>query len=299
MSNETTKEVKVIEDYTKLTRFDATHAEIAIIKSIIAPDHTEREFLYFMDICAKINLDPRLNEVWTWKSKKTNKITTFVGRDGLRTNAERHPDFKGLFDSKPIYENDTYIVNYSTGELIHKVESFKNRGELIGAWAYVVRGDKKYFEDVYLSDYKPDDADLKDGDAWKTNPVKMICKCAEANALKKAFPISGVVIDTDVKIKDGELVAVNSKSAAFDEANIDQSEEAFYNSKLDELLAVWDKFRGKDKAYFKQMIQTQKEKGQLTLEKIEEWKRNLSNDTEDDAEPVKEMPKAPSSEPKP
>ena len=147
---------------------------------------TNEEFTRFMYLAEKTGLDPFANEIWIIDTKNGRKILT--SRDGYLKIANNHPAFLGMV-SDAIYSNDCFkrVMSNDHEDVIHEYE-FKNRGQLLGAYAKVWRRDRKVpsFFLAPLNDYN------KKKNAWLEYPHAMIIKVAEAMALKRAFAISGL-----------------------------------------------------------------------------------------------------------
>lgn len=167
MSNEKeTKEVtKETSENLPATRFD--NATIQILRTTAAKGLTDPEFKAFLAICQRKNLDPLVKHIYA--VKRSGQMIVQVGIDGLRAIAAR----SGLYAGSDI-------------------EHIEKDGQLVAVKATVWRlANKKsdtrfpFSAEVYMSEYKP--ADGMDF-MWKKMPHTMLAKCAESQALRKAFP---------------------------------------------------------------------------------------------------------------
>ena len=141
-----------------------TPEQVTLIKSIAAPKCTDDEFKLLLYQAQEYRLNPLLKQIWAVKYQDNKPASIFVGRDGLLTIALR----SGVFDGM------------ESGSRIEGVE-------LIG-WAKVYRKDMShpFSIEVKAKEYN------RNQSVWLTHPSAMIQKVAEAQALKRAFQISGI-----------------------------------------------------------------------------------------------------------
>jgi phage recombination protein Bet len=149
---------------TDLVEKEFSVNEIALIKNIAAPKCTDDEFKLLLYQARTYNLDPLLKQIWAVKYDASKPASIFVGRDGLLTIALRSGVFDGMESG-----------------------SRMDGTELIG-WAKVYRKDMShpFSVEVKAKEYN------RNQSLWNTHPSTMIQKVAEAQALKRAFQISGI-----------------------------------------------------------------------------------------------------------
>jgi len=168
-----------------------------LIRHTIAPTLTEAEFDLFLDIAARHQLNPLTGEIWAAKMPGRNgepgKLTTIVGRDGFLAIANRNADFEGM-DFDIVRENDTFRkLADGTYEHTFDMSGGKDRGKPIGAYAVVYRRGRR--PTPFFAPW----AEYNSGrNAWKSNPTAMIIKCAQANALRLAYNLSGLYSDAEM-----------------------------------------------------------------------------------------------------
>ena len=155
---------------------------LAQIKEIFAPTLTPLEFTIFVEMGKATGLSPFLKEIWAVKYDASKPAQIFIGRDGYRKSAQRHPHYD-FHSSDAVYSNDAFEVK--NGEVSHKY-SMKDRGTLMGAYCTVARKGSSRPTYVFV--------DLKEYSTGKSlwnqqtgKPATMIKKVAEAQALKMAF----------------------------------------------------------------------------------------------------------------
>lgn len=180
-----------LEKYKKvseITGYDPN--QIAVVADQIAKGANAFELSYFLNVCKDMDLSPFKKEIWAYKDNQNNLII-FAGRDGLLSKAQKNPLFNGLRSSE-VREKDVINIDIPSGKINHTFKPGKERGEIIGAYCIVFRkGGEPLIEWVDFDAYN------KGYSTWKSDPVAMIKKVAESHALKKAFGLSGVQLETD------------------------------------------------------------------------------------------------------
>jgi phage recombination protein Bet len=160
------------EDNNKLTE----------IRKLFAPKLTDMEFQFFVGMGKASNLNPFTREIWAVKYQDSAPAQVFIGRDGYRKAAQRHPDYD-YHQCDAVYENDTFKV--ARGEVEHTY-TLKDRGKLVGAYCIVKRrsAEKPMYVFVELSEYSTGKS------LWNPQggkPATMIKKVAEAQCLRACF----------------------------------------------------------------------------------------------------------------
>lgn len=152
---------------------------IANVKKCFAPSLTNEEFKIFIGLGKSLGANPFTREIWAVKYG-SGSASIFCGRDFYRRKAQEQPDYDGHIVNA-IYENDSFQIK--GGEPEHIVNSFKNRGNLIGSFCSVYKKGIRvpYFVTVRLDEYN------KGQSNWKTMPETMIKKVSEAQALRGAY----------------------------------------------------------------------------------------------------------------
>lgn len=140
-----------------------TEDQLALIKVQIAPKANPAELALFLNQCKRTGLDPLSRQIYC--IHLGGKMTIQTSIDGFRVIAERSGDYAG--QDEP---------------------AFKEEGGRIISCTVIVyrfRGDKRYPAAVgvaYLAEYNAG------GQMWNKMPHTMLAKCAEAQALRKAYP---------------------------------------------------------------------------------------------------------------
>jgi phage recombination protein Bet len=171
--------------------------QLQLLKNTICRGSTDEEFQLFAHACRKTGLDPFMKQIYAvkrWDSGLKRQVMTIqVGIDGLRAIADKTGAYAP--GRKPAY---TYDAN----------------GKLVAATAYVKKRtrDGKWHEIEAEAFYAEYVATKKDGEAnsfWETKPHIMLSKCAEALALRKAFPyeLSGLYTTEEMMQADNGKTA--------------------------------------------------------------------------------------------
>lgn len=143
---------------------------------------TDAELLYFAQVAQASGLDPSKKEIYGIyrKVKNVPKLTIQTGIDGLRVVAERSGNYGGSkeyeFEHDPDYKitvnvdgTPKLVPNLARATVIKVVNGLLVETTRTAKWA-----------DYYPGDYL--------GKFWKALPELMLGKCAEAQALRAAFP---------------------------------------------------------------------------------------------------------------
>ena len=147
------------------------------VRMHICPQANAKEVAYFMELCRAQRLNPFLNEAYLVKFQgKPAQI--MVAHKALVKRAEQHPEYDGM-------EHGVVVMRDGAVHQEQRGAYYPEAGEvLLGGWAKVYRKDRRmpiYAERSFKS--------MNKGQAnWKSMPDVMIDKCAQAAALREAFP---------------------------------------------------------------------------------------------------------------
>lgn len=173
----TTNKAKNIEDIY-------SQSDLQAIKNQYAPDLKEDQFKVYLLTCNRLGLDPAKRQVYG--IMRGNKLSIEISIDG----------FRYIADSTNCYApGDSEIL-------------YDKQGKIIGAKVWVkkiVQGQVFAFSEIALiSEYMPD----KNNFMWKKMPHRMIAKCAEALALRRAFPnkLSGIYCREEMQQADNQTI---------------------------------------------------------------------------------------------
>ena len=177
-----TKETSVVIQDT-----DFTEGQIATIKETVASGATDNELKLFLYQCSRTGLDPLSKQIHF--IKRGGKATIQTGIDGFRAIAERTGHYAGNDDY--LFNNDMTMYEMLQAKMEHPITATATVYKIVGGvrvsfaataiWdAYCPKGNESFM--------------------WKKMPYLMLGKCAEALALRKAFPndLSGVYTDDEM-----------------------------------------------------------------------------------------------------
>lgn len=139
---------------------------------------TDAELLYFARVCQSSGLDPAKREIYG--IYRGGKLSIQTGIDGLRVVAERSGSYAGSEEYEFEYNPDIKVTVNDMGST--KVVPNKAKATVLKVVAGQV---VKTTRTANWADYYPGD---KMGQMWRKFPEIMLGKCAEAQALRAAFP---------------------------------------------------------------------------------------------------------------
>lgn len=198
--------------------------QIDLIKRTVANGTSDDEFALFIEVCKRTGLDPFSHQIYAitrnsnykgddgrWHTRKIMTIQT--GIDGYRALAARTGDLAGIEDA--LY--DTEDADHPRWAKVTVYRWSRNQRAAFTATA-------RWSE--YAQTIKKDGATALTG-KWQDMPYLMLGKCAEALALRKAFPveISGVYTHEEMMQADS-LVADVTESTSAEQRHIAASSAA-------------------------------------------------------------------------
>lgn len=150
---------------------DFSQEQIDLIKKQIAPKANEQELKLFLYQCKRTGLDPLARQIYCIPIGGKMSIQTSI--DGFRVIAERSGEYAGQSEPEFIEDEKGNIKCCKV-----RVYKFSKDGQRYEASVGV----------AYWAEY------AQNGPMWQKMKHTMISKCAEALALRKAFPqdLSGI-----------------------------------------------------------------------------------------------------------
>src|SRR5712691_5973712 len=146
--------------------------QVALLKRTIAKGCTDDEFALFLQVCQRTGLDPFARQIYAikrWQDGE-NRMVTQTSIDGYRLIADRTGRYAGSSE-----------VSYDTIDAEHPGWATVTVYKLVGEHAREFTAAARWQE--YAQVFKG-----ALGTMWKKMPYLMLGKCAEALALRKAFP---------------------------------------------------------------------------------------------------------------
>jgi len=180
------------------------HKQLEILKNSICKGVSNEEFEVFIMACIKTQLDPFMRQIYAVKRKAKKadgtwgeSMTIQTGIDGYRLIAER-------------------TERYAPGEEPSYV--YDKNGSLLSATAYIKKQTKDgtwhtVSASAYIDEYMQTFTDRQTGEKkptgmWATMQRTMLAKCAEAQALRKAFPAEMSGVYTKEEMSQADVVDV-------------------------------------------------------------------------------------------
>lgn len=162
--------------------------ELDTLRRTIGHDLDPNEFELFAAICRRTGLDPFARQIYAvkrWDGRQRKEVMQIqTGIDGLRLIAERSSNYAGQTPAEWCGEDGKWVDVW----LSSKPPAAARVGVLRHDFEQPMYGVAKF------SSYCAKTKDGKPQALWATMPEVMIAKCAEALAIRKAFPndVSGV-----------------------------------------------------------------------------------------------------------
>lgn len=155
----------------------------------------------FLELCRRRRLSPEARQIYLVNRAAKDKTPNFViqmGIDGYRLVADRTGRYAGSSDATFVHDPDGHlaIATVTVGKIV---------GGIIGSFTASARWDE-YQAGSPL---------------WHKMPHTMLAKCAEALALRKAFPeeLSGIYTDAEMDQAENAYVETGTPRAAVREAS--------------------------------------------------------------------------------
>lgn len=190
LSPKETKQVQVLaQEIATKPQLKLNREQIDLLKRTVAVGASDDELSMFLNICRATDLSPFIHQVHFvpfWDSKtSTERRAIIIGIDGYRSIAESSGKYAGnddaVFDGESVVEIDKWenkkvvgkeklsVPNKATVSVYKIMEGHRFPFTATARWSEYYPGGKK-------------------GMQWHKMPFTMLGKCAEALALRKAFP---------------------------------------------------------------------------------------------------------------
>ena len=179
--------------------------KIIIRKQFFPENASHEDMKYCMGVAKAFNLNPILKQIY-FVGRKSNtgtydkpvwreKIEPLAGRDSFLTLAHRSGKFNGIESSVNITQ--VPMLNGAKWEI---------RDELVATCKVFVKGfDNPFIVEVNYSEYVQKTNAGKVTKFWLEKPQTMLKKVAESQCLRKAFNITGLYDESEIRNDSVEL----------------------------------------------------------------------------------------------
>jgi phage recombination protein Bet len=232
----TTTQLAVVENNVNNAPAEYTTAQIELIKKTVAAGCSNDELALFLEVCRGSGLNPFMKQIYA--IKRGDKMTVQTGIDGYRLLAARTGALAGSDDAL-----------YDTEESEHPAWAS------VTVWRFVQSQRVPFTAKARWSEYAALNKDGHPTAMWAKMPYLMLGKCAEALALRKAFPaeLSGVYTAEEMAQADNPPTPyVDSAPAAAVAAAVtpqaeDRAMRAMRDKQVMDLLLARQRFNDADR----------------------------------------------------
>ncbi len=174
---------------TQMAEFD--EEQIEILRKTLFKGYTNDEMKFAIAVCNRTGLDPFARQIYF--QKRGSNLVIIVGIDGFRLIATRSGAYAG--SDEPQFDEVDGLPTKAT------ITVYK-----------IVQGIRSGFtSSVRWSEFYPGDAQ---GAMWRKMPFGQLGKCAEAQALRKAFPaeLSNIYAQEEMAQADNDATLIQTKA---------------------------------------------------------------------------------------
>ena len=210
--------------------------KIELLKNTVCKGSSNDEFQLFLHVCRKTGLDPFMRQIYSIPRGSQRTIQT--GIDGLRLIAERTTRYSPGKETLFVYDANGKIISAT---------SYVKKQTLDGTWHEVSA--TAFFEEFNAGT-----------NFWKKMPNNQLAKCAEALALRKAFPaeMSGIYAQEEMDQAD---------NATIQEVSIEDEDETIEmrSEEIEAYLETWNKQKENFRIFLLEMMEKKKWNARKTI----------------------------------
>jgi phage recombination protein Bet len=226
---------------------EMTTEQIELIKTTVCKGATDNELRLFLYQCKRMGLDPLSRQVYgikRWSNAEKREVMSIqTSIDGLRLIAERSGKYGGGTRTEWLGED---------GKWVHAWVTKGKRPLAARAGVYKIGNQHPTEEVVIWDEIAALDKQGNPTKFWTRMPSKMLGKCAESAALRRAFPqeLSGVYSHEEMEQADVQEAEFHQHNAIVAQENIqvlatlrdeDKEQEAAIAVQVQEIAAKIDK----------------------------------------------------------
>jgi len=176
--------------------------QIDLLKATVAEGTTDLEFQLFAQVCQRTGLDPFARQIYAIKRKQlkdgqwVERMVLQTGIDGYRVIAERTNEYVG--GDEPTYGSECPCGSEKLGKHPEWAAVTVRRLKAGQGWTTTAK--------AYFDEYVQTTREGKPNAMWSRMPRNQLAKCAEALALRRAFPglFEGVYTAEEMAQADNE-----------------------------------------------------------------------------------------------
>jgi phage recombination protein Bet len=186
VTGELTKEERVIA-FVPFGAIDQIKLSVRMIQDFIAKPTkqgkkcTPDQALRFLMLCQAQRLNPWQGDCFCigYDTQNGPEFSNVVAHQTFLKRAEANENYDGMTSGLIVRNKETQAITEIEGDFFLDEEQ-----QVLGGWAKVIRKDRKipFYRRIRMARF------YKDQSQWKVDAPGMICKCAEADALRSAFP---------------------------------------------------------------------------------------------------------------
>jgi phage recombination protein Bet len=221
--------------------------DLIAVKTRSGKTCSQQDAIKFMAMCQAKRINPFEGDCFLigYDTNDGPKFSLVTAHQTYLKRAELHPEFDGMKSGIIVKEDG------ATKEL--EGDFFEETQKVVGGWATVYFKGRKQpmHKRLRLQRFQ------KQFGIWLEDPAGMICKCAEADALRSSFPtmLGGLYLREEVEINPKPVDAITTPifnvNPAITISNEEQKSPPEENKELETLVKSIEKKCGESKIEFK------------------------------------------------